>query len=109
MSEEHGHFRSSPRPQASQQITLHRKSAPPLVAFTRDISAGGVFVETRESFSLGESLQVELLSPSTWEPLVLNAEVRRIENNGVGLYFVNISDTDLVALINLITSLDFES
>ncbi len=109
MGENRGHFRSSPRPQASQQITLHRKGAPPLVAFTRDISTGGVFVETQESFTLGEPLQVELTSPSAWEPLVIRAEVRRIESTGVGLLFVNLSDADLVALIDLTTSLDFES
>ena len=103
------HFRSSPRPQASQQVILHRNDSSTLVAFTRDVSTGGVFVETQETFTVGEPLRVELVSPSTWEPLTLRAEVRRIEPGGVGLLFVGVSDTDLVALINLISSLDFES
>jgi hypothetical protein len=73
------------------------------------VSTGGIFVETQESFAIGETLQVELISPSTWEPLTLRAEVRRVEQGGVGLFFIDISDADLVALIDLIASLDFES
>jgi Tfp pilus assembly protein PilZ len=103
------HFRSSPRPQASQQVVLHRSDSSTIVAFTRDVSTGGVFVETQETFTVGESLRVELVSPSTWDPLTLRAEVRRAEPGGVGLRFVGVSDADLVALINLISSLDFES
>lgn len=112
-----GHFRSSPRPQVSHQVTLRRKSRPsdpPIVAFTRDISTGGLFVETDQPFVLDEVLQISLHSPTTWEPLTLSAKVCRVEPGnkdkkaGVGLHFVDVSDTELVALIALITSLDFE-
>ena len=111
------HFRSSPRPQVNHQVTLVRESRPTesaIVAFSRDISTGGIFVETDKTFEIGEKLMVTLSSPTTWQPLVLNAEVCRIEagdkkkKGGVGLHFVDMSDTELVALIELTTSLDFE-
>jgi Tfp pilus assembly protein PilZ len=111
------HFRSSPRPQVNHQVTLARKNRPkdsPIVAFTRDISTGGIFIETEQDFEIGEKLTVVLQSPTTWQPLTLNAEVCRIDagserkKRGVGLHFVDMSDTELVALIELTTSLDFE-
>jgi Tfp pilus assembly protein PilZ len=103
------HFRSSPRPQTSHQVTLRRKDGSATVAFTRDVSTGGVFVETHDAFTMGESLDVELSSPTTWEPLVLKAEVRRVAEGGIGLHFVGVTDAQLVALIDLTSSLDFES
>jgi len=112
-----GHFRSSPRPQVAHQITLERPDRPeekPIVAYTRDISTGGLFVEEVEDLQLGEKLLVTLSSPTTWEPLTLMAEVRRVEPGddkrkaGVGLHFFDVTDTQLVALIELTTSLDFE-
>lgn len=106
---ENRHFRSSPRPQAVQKVTLRRPNGSTLVAFTRDVSTGGLFVETQETFEPGERIEVELTSPSTWNPLVLKADVRRVDAKGIGIYFVDVSDTDLVALIDLTNSLDFES
>jgi Tfp pilus assembly protein PilZ len=104
-----GHFRSSPRPQASYQVTMRRDDGACVVVFTRDVSTGGMFIETQELFQLGQKLEVELSSASTWEPLTLSAEVRRVAKGGVGLHFVDVSDSQLVALINLTPSLDFES
>ena len=111
------HFRSSPRPQVNHQVSLVRKTRPgdsPIVAFTRDISTGGIFVETDQDFEIGEKLTVILSSPTTWQPLTLSAEVCRMDagsekkKRGVGLHFVDMADTELVALIELTTSLDFE-
>lgn len=108
MTEER-HFRISPRPQASHRVAIRRGDASTLIAFTKNVSTGGMFVETQESFAMGESVDVELSSPSTWEPLRLRAEVRRITADGIGLRFSDVSDSDLVALIDLTSSLNFES
>jgi uncharacterized protein (TIGR02266 family) len=108
-----GHFRSSPRPQASHPVTLYLKSGKEIVAFTRDVSHGGLFVVTDQPFAMGESLEVALSSPSTWEPLRLRAEVCRVvpegAEPGIGLRFVNMTDRQLTALIDLTLSHDFES
>jgi uncharacterized protein (TIGR02266 family) len=112
--EKTGHFRSSPRPQASQPVTLHLPGvADPLVAYTRDVSTGGLFVLTDRRFAMGDTMEVSLSSPSTWEPLRLKAEVCRVVENepdiGIGLRFIDMTDPQLVALIDFTTSLDFES
>lgn len=108
-----GHFRSSPRPQASHPVTLHPKSGEEIVTFTRDVSKGGLFVVTNRAFAMGERLEVSLSSPSTWEPLRFCAEVCRVVKEGVepgiGLRFVDMTDRQLVALIDLTVSHDFES
>ena len=110
---EKGHFRSSRRPQASHPVTLHLKSGKELVVFTRDVSHGGLFVVTAQSFRMGERLEVSLSSPSTWEPLRLSAEVCRVVSDGaepgVGLRFIDMTDRQLTALIDLTVSHDFES
>jgi Tfp pilus assembly protein PilZ len=108
-----GHFRSSPRPQASHPVTLHLNNGMEIAAFTRDVSKGGLFVVTDRQFAMGEALDVSLSSPSTWEPLRLHAEVCRVVTDeaepGVGLRFVRMTDRQLVALIDLTVSHDFES
>jgi len=111
------HFRSSPRPQLTLQVTLrvpddpHKRS---WVVTTRDVSTGGIFVYTDAEFAPDALLEVDLATPSTWEPLTLKAKVCRVVTAaegkpGLGLKFVEVSDTELVALIHLTTSLDFES
>ncbi len=107
-----GHFRSSKRPQATHPVTLHLTEKDPVEAYTRDVSRGGLFVYTTCPFALGDRIEVSLSSPSTWEPLRLKAEVCRIvkeaKERGVGLRFVEMTDRQLAALVDLTNSLDFE-
>ncbi len=112
------HFRSSPRPHVACKVTLYRpgwSSDSPIVAFTQDLSTGGLFAVTDEKLALGQQIEVVLSTPSTWEPLVLNAEVCRQkdtkadEPGGVGLRFVDLTDVQVLALDNFMASLDFES
>ena len=112
-----GHFRSARRPSLSHQVTIRRPEAndqKEISALTKDISTGGMFVVTDAPFELGEQLTISLATPSTWEPLSLLAEVCRTAANedgeaGIGLKFVGLTDAQLVALIDLTDSLDFES
>ena len=112
-----GHFRASPRPQIACKVTLRKQgegSGEEIIAYTRDIGMGGVFVETNENLSMGDLLEVSLAAPSKWEPLVLEASVCRLaspkgdEPGGVGLRFENLTDNQTVALGELTASLDFE-
>jgi uncharacterized protein (TIGR02266 family) len=113
MMKKKAHFRSSPRPRTSHQVTLHLTDGKDITAFTKDVSKGGLFVTTAYTFAMGEKLEVSLFSPSTWEPLRLSAEVCRVEEGtdepGVGLRFTALTDRQLAALISLTNSLDFES
>ena len=111
-----GHFRSSPRPQIACKVTIRRQADPSeeIIAYTRDIGLGGVFVETSEPLDEGEVIDVSLAAPSKWEPLVLKASVCRIEApkggepGGVGLRFEHLSENQTIALSELAASLDYE-
>lgn len=111
------HFRSSPRPHVSCKVTMYRdewSSDSPVVSYTRDLGAGGLFAVTTEKFELGDRVEVVLSTPSTWEPLILKAEICRVEEpgegepGGVGLRFMDTTDAQLVALTEFIESLDFD-
>jgi hypothetical protein len=85
-----------------------------MVVPTRDVSTGGMFVLTDEIFDIDDIVEVDLATPSTWEPLTLKARVCRIVSAeegepGIGLNFIDVTDPELVALINLTASLGFES
>ena len=54
---------------------------------SRDISAGGLFVETWETFSVGETIAMTL-PVEKQEPIQLNGKVVRIEKQGIGIAFV---------------------
>ena len=111
--EKKGHFRRSPRPLASHPVILHLLDGSEISTYTKDVSRGGLFVAGEHSLPLGARLEVSLSSPSTWEPLRLTAEVCRIITKGpepgMGLKFVEMTDRQLTALIDLTHSLDFES
>ncbi len=113
-SKSRGHFRSSPRPQIASKVTIRKHGLDDLVAYTRDVGMGGVFIETSQAFEMGDRLEVLLSAPSMWEPLVLRASVCRIETpredspGGVGLQFQDLSESQSVALGELTASLDYE-
>ena len=108
-----GHFRRSPRPQASHPVTLHLADGSEISTYTKDVSQGGLFVAGECVLAPGDRLEVSLSSPSTWEPLRLSAEVCRViaegPEPGMGLKFVQMTDRQLTALIDLTQSLDFDS
>ena len=67
--------------------------------FTRDISEGGVFVATYNSFPVGTVMELHLQMPDGGEPIKVKGEVRwYAEHNedsdghpGVGVRFVDLS------------------
>ena len=68
--------------------------------FTRDISEGGVFVATYNSFPVGTIMELQLQMPDGGEPIKVKGEVRwYAEHNeesdghpGVGLRFIGLSE-----------------
>ena len=55
--------------------------------FTRDISEGGVFIETHMPFSIGQSLSMTFPVPNLHRHLKLSGEIVRLDENGVGVQF----------------------
>ena len=55
--------------------------------FVRDISIGGVFIETRTSFSIGEVISMTFLLPEHEQKIKIQGEIIRIDEQGVGVKF----------------------
>ncbi len=55
--------------------------------FLRDISAGGVFIETRALFNVGQSLSLTFPLPGHQKYITVTGEVVRATGNGIGVKF----------------------
>ena len=53
----------------------------------QNISAGGVFIETSETFSKGQKISMTFMSPEHVGPFKINGEIVRIHSNGIGVAF----------------------
>ena len=61
--------------------------------FTKDVSAGGIFIETKTNLSLDDALDdalfMTLFHKSFETPVNATGKVVRIDPNGVGIKFIN--------------------
>ena len=114
---EAGHFRGSPRPQAEVEVLIHRlwaTSPDPLRAYTSDLGTGGAFVVTDILLDRGERVRLVLSSPTSWQPLDLEAEVSWwLEAGGdgpcgLGMRFVDPDAGQALALREFVAALDFD-
>jgi Tfp pilus assembly protein PilZ len=55
--------------------------------FIKDISIGGVFIETRTPFSFGEGISMTFLLPEHEKKLKIHGEITRIDEQGIGVKF----------------------
>jgi Tfp pilus assembly protein PilZ len=55
--------------------------------FIKDISVGGLFIETGTSFSVGEEISMTLLLPQYEKKIKIQGEIVRIEEQGIGVKF----------------------
>jgi Tfp pilus assembly protein PilZ len=53
----------------------------------KDISKGGVFVETESSFSIGEEIKMSIQLPNRSKPLEVIGEIVRSNPRGIGVKF----------------------
>ena len=67
----------------------------------RDISVGGVFVETSEAFSVGQHVKLMFSPPGGGEPVEINGQVVRILKDGIGVKFTSASKDVEKALAGL--------
>ena len=72
---------------------------------SKNMSPGGIFLVSNESFPLGTILNLRIHTPTTLKPINVEAKVIRIakdENSkvmGMGLAFTQISETDKKELV----------
>lgn len=79
--------RSHRRVPLGAEISCRRSSGVAFEGKARDISIGGMFVESGEAVTFGEELSIEVRLPRTKQALVLPAIVRWLGPGGFGVQF----------------------
>ncbi len=59
--------------------------------FIQDISAGGVFIETRELFTIGQEIYLTFSIPNSEIPFRITGKVTRATQEGIAVKFKNVS------------------
>ncbi len=106
------HFRRGGRRTVALRVAYRGDGALVRYAKTHDISTGGAFLETEHRPPVEAKLVLELESPSTWEPLAVEAKVcwlRDDEPQGFGVMFEGLSPRDSLALSELLVATDMVS
>ena len=73
--------------------------------FATDISAGGMFVESCESFTMGQSVSICFSIGQDQLPLKLKASVVRLEHGGIGVKYESVTQYQVEILKDLINRL----
>ena len=55
--------------------------------FTKDISFGGVFIETSTPFSVGQEISLTFPIPNQQKHIKITGEIVRISDQGIGVKF----------------------
>jgi len=69
----------------------------------RDVSSSGVFIETPAEFEIGESVKLVLTFISAPNPVKLTGIVVRIADNGIGLHFDSVSQSQVREMNSIIS------
>ena len=64
-------------------------------SYILDINQNGAYIETNESFAVGQQMKLTFASPSSRKPLDITGEIIRKDGQGVGIRFQNLSDNEL--------------
>ncbi len=73
--------------------------------YIRDISSSGVFMESRETFTIGEEIVLSINFSDSGNPFKIPAEVVRTTSDGVGLKFKFKSQVQKEIITSLIDNL----
>lgn len=79
--------RSHRRVTLGEDVSCRRSDGSTFTAKGRDISIGGMFVESQEAVTFGEELSIEVRLPRAKQALVLPAIVRWLGPGGFGVQF----------------------
>ena len=93
--------RQAPRVEERLSVELEIEGARH-VAASRNVSTGGMFVETEQVLKVGQRIKLHFAVPAQKEPIVADAEVRWVESGGAGLRFLGLRVKDVWALGKLL-------
>jgi hypothetical protein len=77
--------------------------------FALDISAGGIYVESCESFTMGQTVSICFSFDDESLPLKMKGRVVRLEHGGVGIQYDSLTSYQLEIMKNLIHRLQERS
>jgi len=52
-----------------------------------DLSSGGLFIETDETFTVGQEVAIDLKRPKDAKIIKVRGRIARVEHNGIGIQF----------------------
>jgi len=64
-------------------------------SYILDINQNGAYIETNESFAVGQHMKLTFASPNSRKPLDITGEIIRKDGQGIGIKFQNLSDLEL--------------
>lgn len=98
MSEKRRH----PRKEVRIAVAFHLSDGRRVEAFSRDLSIGGMFVETDTPAQFASSLVVELMLPGAKQPIQVKSTVRWTQRDGMGVQFGLMGVRDTHAMTELL-------
>jgi uncharacterized protein (TIGR02266 family) len=93
--------RQAPRIEERLSVEIEVEGARHAAA-SRNISTGGMFVETEQTLRVGQHIKLHFSVPAQKDPIAADAEVRWVESGGAGVRFVNLRVKDVWALGKLL-------
>jgi len=94
--------RSHPRVEIDTEVTCERRDAGAFTGMARDISIGGMFVESSEILPFGTELSIVARLPGTKGELRLPAIVRWAKPDGFGVQFGSLGARETHAISQLL-------
>ena len=73
--------------------------------FIKDISAGGVFIETHHLFPVGETISLSFMVPNYPVPVKITGRIARVSPAGLGIEFIKDNEELIRELKMIINSL----
>ena len=99
------HFRGKPRPGRVLPVRYRVKAGEWRTGETRNVGVGGAFIAEATGLPVGTELEMELTLPSCDHALAMNAIVRRADDAGIGVEFVEVEVDVLLELNDYFASL----
>jgi Tfp pilus assembly protein PilZ len=72
-----------------------RLQGPRYNSYILDINQHGAYIETNETFAVGQEMKLTFASPNSRRPLNITGEVIRRDAQGVGIKFQNLTTLEL--------------
>ena len=92
------HRRNHPRKACSMRVTYFTKDWG-FIDSIANISTGGVFIETNETFAVGEQMKLVFWPPNRKEPIKAEGQVAWSPPKGIGVKFPTLPSKDLDKMI----------